>query len=274
MREELVQRNVATLIELPMHRPKEIIPWSADEATAFLEGTKDHKWHLGFVLAALYGMRRGEVVGLRWSDIDFSTRAIRVTQQAQWIDGVVRPGPLKTPTSNRILPLVPATELLFAEHLAKTGSDLAALIESDAPILAGPHHGYIGPDVLSNEFLKVSAELGLRRITIHVLRHTAATNLKNMGVPARDMQLILGHAHVSTTQQLYQHADAEGQRSALVLVSDRLTAWSNRGAGGQNWRSNAKVAEQIGDIRTMTSVVFGGPGGNRTRDILLKRQTL
>jgi len=277
MREELIVRNVATLTELPAPRPKRITPWNAEQTRRFIDGSKGHRWYLGYLLAVLYGLRRGEVMGLRWSDIDLEAGTIRVDQQVQWINGAVRPGPLKTESSRRTLPIIPITRQAIIDHFAQvTGAHRSAALlvqlqEGGTPLLAGPHGGYVGPDVFSNDFLKLAAELGLPRITVHILRHTAATNLKNLGVQARDVQLILGHAHVSTTQQLYQHADPEGQRAALTLVEDALLAVSDRSGSGQNWRSSQKISERIGDFVKTTSVNLGGPGGDRTRDILLKR---
>ncbi|MCU1580047.1 MAG: site-specific integrase [Rhodoglobus sp.] len=272
MREELLGRNVATLTELPQPRPKRITPWTSEEARRFLDGSKDHAWHIGYLLAALYGLRRGEVLGLRWCDIDLNADLIHVEQQAQRIDGQLIGGPVKTEHSRRSLALLPETRRALLAHLAKvlsqTGATLDELVLAGTPLLTmAQGGGYLDPKTFSNQFLKLSASLGLPRITIHALRHTAATNLKNVGVPARDVQLILGHAHVSTTQQLYQHADIQGQALALSLVERALLAAPTSVVSGQTWRSNAKIAERIGDFGAFQS---GGTSGTRTHDTLLK----
>ncbi|HEX6854670.1 MAG TPA: hypothetical protein VF204_05190 [Streptosporangiaceae bacterium] len=80
-REELVARNVARLVELPEWVPASMVPWSPDEALAFLRAAADDPLYAAFVLLTLYGMRRGEVLGLRWDDIDTGARLIRVRQQ-------------------------------------------------------------------------------------------------------------------------------------------------------------------------------------------------
>ena len=70
MREELVSRNVARLVELPSWERQPITPWTAAEARAFLDAAKDDPLYPAFVLLLLYGLRRGEVLGLRWHDVD------------------------------------------------------------------------------------------------------------------------------------------------------------------------------------------------------------
>src|SRR2546421_448476 len=72
VREELVSRNVARLVELPTHRKKQIHPWSVEEAKRFLEAARTDPLYPAFLLLVLYGLRRGEALGLRWCDVDFS----------------------------------------------------------------------------------------------------------------------------------------------------------------------------------------------------------
>lgn len=121
----------------------------------------------------------------------------------------------------------------------------------------------VDPKNFVRTFHEIRDKAGLPRITVHHTRHTAATTLKNLHVPARDAQLILGHSHVTTTQQLYQHGDIEGQTEALVRVGQLLTA-----------DTAAKTAVKNG-LSTGESAIFhaftpGGPGGARTLDTLLK----
>jgi integrase len=102
-REELIGRNVARLVELPAWEPGEVHPWSADEALAFLQAAKSDPLHPAFVLLLLYGMRRGEVLGLRWQDVDLDVGVFRVRQQLQRVSGSLQAGPVKTKAGNRDL---------------------------------------------------------------------------------------------------------------------------------------------------------------------------
>jgi integrase len=92
MREELVVRNVARLAELPAWERKPITPWTGAEARAFLEAAKDDPLYPAFVLLLVYGLRRGEVLGLRWRDIDEEDGEIRIRQQIHRARGVLQLG--------------------------------------------------------------------------------------------------------------------------------------------------------------------------------------
>lgn len=96
--------------------------------------------------------------------------------------------------------------------------------------------------------------------------------LKNLGVPARDAQLILGHAHVTTTQQLYQHGDVEGQAQALGQVEERVLGSQQQGALLS--KGAAKATYPQVKAREFVRLTSGGPTGDRTQDTLLKRQVL
>ncbi len=86
-REELVTRNVASLVEAPKVVSRETTPWSLDETLTFLEEARRDPLYAAFVLAIAMGLRRGEVLGLRWSDVDLDGRVIRISNQVQRIGG-------------------------------------------------------------------------------------------------------------------------------------------------------------------------------------------
>lgn len=292
MREELVSRNVARLIELPKYERKAIRPWTAEEATRFLEAARRHEWELGYQLLVLYGMRRGEVLGLRWSDIDLTTSTFRVEQQIQRIDGALRAGPIKTSAGRRTLPLLPAIREILARHAALAGVDLSnAAALGDQLVLTSRTGHPVEPGNFARTFQILTQRAGVPRITVHHTRHTAATLLKSLGVPARDAQLILGHSSVTTTQQLYQHGDVDAQRAALESIEDRLLGSSESQPAEQGRTVSPLMSALMSNLqepsdawrlrsnenRHLTEAemagFLGGPGGARTLDILLKRQT-
>src|SRR5580765_3799258 len=116
MREEILFRNPARLATLPGYQPAEIVPWSAQEATRFLDGAAADPFYPGFVLLVLYGMRRGEVLGLRWSDIDFDTGVVHVRQQVQRVRREILVGPVKTAAGRRDLPLLEMVRTALVTH--------------------------------------------------------------------------------------------------------------------------------------------------------------
>jgi len=225
MREELITRNVARLVELPSdsETKKEVVPWRSDEILRFLEASRSDRLHAAYLLLVLYGIRRGELLGLRWQDVSVHSRELHIRQQLTGVGRQTLIGPLKTKTSRRNLPIV--TPLLHAlqEHYEEQKargitSDLVFTTNSGAPI---------DPKNFTRSFQRFCKRHELRVITIHNLRHTQATLLMRLGVPARTIQLILGHSRITTTQEIYQHSDNEAQREALQLAEHHLLPQDN-----------------------------------------------
>jgi integrase len=225
VREELIVRNVARLVELPAWEPAEVIPWTSAEALAFLEAARSETLYPAFVLLLLYGMRRGEVLGLRWHDIDFSADELRVRQQVQRIQGGLIFGPVKTRAGKRDLPLIGLTKDALRIRQVQQAADRAKLRSAwaDTGLVFTTRTGRpVEPRNLVRAFGRICDNSGIRKIRVHALRHTTASLLKDLGVPARDAQMILGHAHISTTQQIYTHVDEAARRDALGKLNRLL----------------------------------------------------
>ncbi|AGL62074.1 putative tyrosine-family recombinase/integrase [Candidatus Saccharimonas aalborgensis] len=208
-KEERISRNVARLVTIPMYKPKEAEPWSVDELTAFLRAASDHQYYPIYFLMGFYGLRRGEALGLSWSDIDFTNKIIRVRRQVDYSNHTYSYVELKTRASKRNLPILDATLAVLNNLKSTTAGPLPDLIFKTSNGLP------VDPNNLRRSFKRISKEAGLPIITLHHLRHTAATNLKNLCVAPRDVQAILGHSHISTTLQIYQHADINDTSEAL-----------------------------------------------------------
>ncbi|MFF2534475.1 tyrosine-type recombinase/integrase [Streptomyces cyaneofuscatus] len=216
-RDELTSRNVARLVELPSEERKEINPWSLAEVARFLEAVQHHRLYAAYLML-FYGLRRGELLGLRWQDIDVANSKIRIRQQLQRIGRQIIVGPLKTAKSRRDLPLLePVAQALSAYHHAHAvkGTELIFTTTQGTPI---------DPGNFLREFKKICQRNGLRVIAVHHVRHTVATLLKSHRVADRDIQLILGHSRIVTTQEIYQHDDDDSRRTALQRLAGSLFA--------------------------------------------------
>jgi integrase len=225
MREELVVRNVARLAELPMWERKAITPWTAAEARAFLGAAKGDPLYPAFVLLLVYGLRRGEVLGLRWRDIDEEDSEIRIRQQIQRVSGELWLGPIKTSAGRRDLPLLPIAcdALVMRREAQATDQDTLGRAWQDNGLVFTTRTGRpVEPRNLVRSFHRICDSNELRVIAVHHLRHTAATLLKNLGVPARDAQIILGHSRLAVTLEIYTHEDRQAHREALGKISDVL----------------------------------------------------
>ena len=254
-REELVSRNVARLVTLPTYEPDEVRPWSADEASRFLEATRATPYHLAFALLMLYGLRRGEVLGLRWEDINLVTGEVYIRQQIQHVKGVLYEAPLKTKAGKRNLPLLSVVRDLLETRRPQSGdrTGLVFTAQDGTPFR---------PQTLSRAFVRLSRENKLRAIRLHDLRHTANTLLKKLGVSARDRQLILGHADISTTQGIYEHDDMESRRENLERIERLLLGEQEPSKGGIYCRQISRQPAFY--ARQLTSYTSGRGGGIRT----------
>jgi integrase len=164
VREELVSRNVARLVELPSWEPAEVIPWSPDEAMSFLSAAAGDPLLPAFVLLLLYGMRRGEVLGLRWADIEDDT--IHVRQQVQRLRGELVIGPVKTRAGNRDLPLLGladealmirrGTRFLDWERFGSAWSDTGLMFTTRTGLPVEPRN-------LNRSFDRICADSSIRR---------------------------------------------------------------------------------------------------------------
>ena len=260
MRQELVFRNVARLVQLPQYQPNEAEPSTIDETRKFLRKAQGSSLYLAYLLLAIYGFRRGEVLGLQWDDIDLVERRIRVRRQLQRSGGELRLSDLKTAAGRRDVPIVGLIETVLLSHRTANGvgaptQQLLFTTESGKPI--EPRNFY-------RTFQRFCKDNGLRRIKVHDLRHTSATTLKNLGVPDRDIQTILGHADVDTTRRIYQHVSIDNQRDAIRQV-ERIFM---RSVGGSvRCRQLLPSKQRLVDCFTRTT--SGAVVGIRTRDPFL-----
>lgn len=228
MREEVIFRNVAQLIEIPKYSPKKIFPWTAEQAKLFLRETKGHHFHIAYAMMLTYGFRKGEMLGLRWTDIDFANDIICIRQQVNYLVGTIRANEVKTEAGRRTLPLIPEIKQELLELAAQKNLKLPSFdpwknLCLDGLILMTSNNTPIDPNNFARVFRRHIDEIGLPRVSVHTMRHTAATLQKNMGVPVKEAQLILGHANISTTLGIYQHGDMETQRMALGTIGAALS---------------------------------------------------
>jgi integrase len=187
----------------------------------------DDPLYLAFVLLVLYGLRRGEVLALRWQDLDREDGEIRIRQHIQRVHGQLLIGPVKTAAGRRDLPLLDmAADVLELRRAAQAAdrAELGRAWQDSGPVFTTRTGLPVEPRNLARSFRRICENNGLRVISVHHVRHTTATLLKNLQVPARDAQLILGHSRLSVTLEIYTHEDRQGQREALGRIGDALRA--------------------------------------------------
>lgn len=233
MRWDLVGRNVAALADPPKAETYEPYALSAKQATRFLDAVKDDRLEALYALVLSTGLRQGEVLGLRWDDVDLDKRAITVRKQLQVIDGAQVLTDPKSARSKRTIPLLTSVVELLRQHKKN---------QLEERLLAGgkwqtrwnlvfttPIGTPIDHSNLRKHFKGIVDRIGLRKeiekagrepIRFHDLRHSAASFLAARGVHPSTAQAILGHANVNTTLSVYTHVNATTMREAVDLMED------------------------------------------------------
>jgi len=226
MREELVSRNVAKLVRVPSPRYKVGKGLSVDQVRKILAASSGHRLHALYVVAATMGLRRGELVGLRWSDVDLDQGTLRVQQTVQRVAGTLHILDAKTEDSEAVLPLPEVTWLSLMEHQERQQAERAGLAEvwEDHDLVFPSERGTpMEPTNLSRSFARLRETAGLPGVRLHDLRHTVVSLLMELGVPPHVVQAIARHADVKVTLKVYAHANLDAMRQALGKLDGRLS---------------------------------------------------
>ncbi|MGW3398461.1 tyrosine-type recombinase/integrase [Streptomyces hydrogenans] len=226
VREEEIPRNVARSVRTGTPRPRRFEPLTADEARQFLTAVRGHRLHALFELALHSGLRKGELLGLRWEDLDLDTgtAAIRRTLQRTTASGLTTL-PTKTRASERRIAL-PArcVQSLKLHHEQQQRECKAAgtAPQDSGHVFTTAQGGPIDPTNLTRAFTTLLRKAGLRRIRFHDLRHSTATLLLEQGVELVVIKELLGHAHIGVTATVYAHVRLRLQRDAIDLLGRTL----------------------------------------------------
>lgn len=222
----LVQRNAAAPARPPASVRREFVTWSSDDLRQFLAAVKDHRLFVAFVLLATTGMRRGEVLGLRWSDVDFDGSQLAVANTLTTVGNDLVMGPPKTPRSRRHVYLDPQTLAVLREHRQRQRAErlvVGPAWESDVDLVVRDElGGRVHPDSFSWQFGRIVRSLDVPRIRLHDLRHTYATLALKAGIHPKVVSERLGHATVGVTLDLYSHVVPSIARDAANLVASQI----------------------------------------------------
>ena len=228
MRKGTVTRNVADLADAPKVRlggSRDMTVWAADELRDFLASIEDSEWYVPMFLAANTGMRRGEILGLTWRNVDLDTARLTVIQQILSVEYEAKVADVKTSHSRRTIDLDPrSVAVLKAWRRQQLERKLATGQRKDEGfVFTRDDGGPIHPDAFSQSWERLVRTSVFRRIRLHDLRHTHATILLKAGVPVKVVSERLGHSSPAFTMTVYQHvlpgmqADAAAAFSAAVF---------------------------------------------------------
>ena len=222
----LIADNPTDHIPRPQKEPAVSDCYSPEECRKLLGVLRGDPMELPITIAILYGLRRSEVLGLRWGAVNFEQRCFTISHTVTVVSihgrrQIIAADRVKRKSSFRTLPLMPYIAKLLREHAAQRYG-------SQSP----PHEDYIcvnengkliKPDTLSEQFQRIIKENHLRRIRFHDLRHSCANLLISARVPLIEVQQWLGHSTISTTADLYSHLEyAHKERNADTILQMML----------------------------------------------------
>ena len=225
-----IKENVADFADKPAHvRYQGAEPYTIQEIASLLSCTQNEPIAVPIFLAAFYGLRRSEILGLRWSSIDFSQGTLSITttvvreKHEEGIVAVVREHTTKTDTSMRTLPLCPYTQnyLMMIWNAQQQQRTLCGNCYDTRYldfVCVDQLGTLIQPDYVTSKFAQILNKYGLRPIRFHDLRHTFATLALENGMDVKTLSAMLGHVSAVTTLDIYTHITGDMQRAAAASI--------------------------------------------------------
>jgi integrase len=221
-------RNPADAADPPRGaRAAEVQAWAAATLRDFLGRSRDEEdgYYALWVLLATTGLRRGEALGLRWSDVDLETGRVRIVQTVIQIRGNVTVGEPKTDRGRRAITIDEGTAAALRAHRRVTNEQrlfVGVDFNDHDLVFRLPSGDPLHPDAVSATFERQVRRYGLPRLTLHGLRHTWATLALESGVHPRVVQERLGHSTIAITLGIYSHVsptlDSDAARTVAALM--------------------------------------------------------
>jgi integrase len=233
----LTVHNAAADAPTPRTRRKPVPVLTPADAQRLLSGLRGDRLEALYVLALGTGLRQGELLGLRWRDVDLEHETVTVGHQLQRADGTWRLSELKADRPPRVLGIDPLVAEVLREHRVRQGSErLAAGERWRDPIPDLVFRNSVGSPLdgptVTHRFQRALDRAGLPRMRFQDLRHGAASLLLAQGVHARVVMEQLGHSQISLTMNTYTHVASELQREAARRLGTALGGTRQRAADG------------------------------------------
>ena len=205
----LVVRNVAQAVDPPQPERSDMQALDAEGVGRLLFAAEKTPYYALFHLAIHTGLRRSELLGLRWRDLDLDLLTLSVVQTIQKLNGgrVVIQGP-KTSRSRRRVDLTPSSAQVLREHRnrqAALGTFVGAPVSGESLVFTHSNGSPLTPNVVSHAFRKLVRRLGFEGVRLHDMRHTHATIMLAQGIHPKIVSERLGHSSVSITLDTYSH---------------------------------------------------------------------
>jgi len=268
----ILVRNVAEAVDPPRPEHKTMTTMAAEDIPKFLLTSRSTPYHVLFCTGLFTGMRLGELLALRWCDVDLDLASLSVVQALYKRRGVCRMIEPKSPHSRRSIALSPVPALLLRQHKAQQEAEriLLGISLNDADLVfAHPNGSPLDPGTVAHTFTKVLTRAGLPHIRFHDLRHTHATLMLKAGVHPKIVQERLGHGSIAVTLDTYSHVVSGLQEVAAQRFEGTLD--------GEALKLLVEAdipKEDVGKMSAKEEGVEREPHRTRTCNRLIKSQLL
>ncbi|MFC1993376.1 tyrosine-type recombinase/integrase [Chloroflexota bacterium] len=259
----LVVRNVAKVVEPPRTARVTMQTLSPEEVTRFLDAARETEYYVYFATLLYSGLRRGELLALRWRNLDLESGTLTVVETAYRLgNGEYRIKEPKTQQSRRTVTLPSSLVELFKVYQADQvllRVQLGISLNVDDFVFIRPDGSPINPNAVTLAFRRIIKRAGLRSIRIHDLRHTHATLMLKAGVHPKVVSERLGHANIGITLDIYSHV-LPGLQEAAAEKFDRIFEVD----------SNENLEPNVSKMLANGGEVECRPYRSRTCDTLIK----
>jgi integrase len=221
----LLSRNVADGVDVPKAQKGDLQVWDEDDIARFLKAAENTPYYALFYTALSTGARRGELLGLRWSDVDLLGAQVSVSRSLHQLKDTsfVYTAP-KTKTSSRAIALSPFAILTLKDHKEKqdiTRAMIGLPLEKDSLIFCTPEGGPLRPGTVSRAWTLLAVKAGVKVIRFHDARHTHATLMFKQGIHPKIVSERLGHSGIAITLDTYSKS-IPGLQEAAAASFDKL----------------------------------------------------
>ena len=231
---ETLARNVASIISPPKVEKEEIEILNDEEVAAALHKLQGHDLYSIASTALATGMRRSELLAVRWSDCDLDGASIRVERSLEETKAGLRFKPPKSKRGRRTISLPPSAVAVLREHRRKHLELRLALglgrPEPDALVFCHADGSPMSPDNLSRDWVRACKSLGLRRVMFHALRHTHVSALIAAGVDVVQISRRIGHSSPTVTLNTYTHLFKTADTAAADAIEAAMVGTTRQGA--------------------------------------------
>jgi len=227
----LINKNITEQIVLPRNEYKEMRVLSKDEQDKLMNVLKNDRMGTAIIFSLLTGVRRGELLALKWSDIDLDKRLVYVKRTVNRVKNYDNEGnktkliisDTKTPKSRRVIPIINYLYEVLKEHKAVQDEEkaLAGEIYEDNDLVFATETGrLIDPGNFNRTFSRMTKRAGIEHANPHSLRHTFATRSLEAGIDLKTLQEIMGHSSMTITGDVYAHVMIERKVEAMNKLND------------------------------------------------------